>query len=251
MLPSQLVELALRPWGRPLRGTIVDRTPERIVELVPSFPIPGPNHVGQVRCAPARVEALVAEVRDLAASHGLSCIWTLDPDAQPLDLSERLEACGLAFLEEVAAMVLPAHADVAPGPSGVEVVDALCDLDTFAAMEAVQAAAFGGGTAPGQAERFANGRDEPARQCFLALVDGEPAGAGWATVREEGVFMNGGSVAPRFQGQGVYRSLVGARMALARRLGLSGLATWAKPDTSGPILAWLRFFEVGRLRMHG
>ena len=58
-------------------------------------------------------------------------------------------------------------------------------------------------------------------------------------------------VAPRFQGQGVYRSLVGARMALARRLGLSGLATWAKPDTSGPILAWLRFFEVGRLRMHG
>src|ERR1041385_8475922 len=147
MLPPQLVELALRPWGRPLRGTIIDRTPERIVELVPSFPIPGPNHVCQVRCAPERVEPLVEETRALAASHGLACIGIPDPDARPADLPERLAACGMPFQDEVEAMVLPADAEVPPGPAGVEVVDALRDLDTFAAMEAVQAAAFGGGPA--------------------------------------------------------------------------------------------------------
>src|SRR2546423_900130 len=135
MIPPQLVDLALRPWGRPQLGTIVDRTPERVVELVPNFPIPGPNHACLVRCAPERVE--------------------------------------------------------------------------------------------------------PRRHCFLALVDGEPAGAGWATVHDAGVFMNGGSVAPRFQGQGVYRTLLAARMDLARRLGLPGVATTARPDTSLPILARL------------
>lgn len=251
VLPQPLVELALRPWGRPLAGMIVDRTPERVVELVPSFPIPGPNHVALVRCAPERVEPLVAEVRALATAHGLECMWILDSDARPLDLPERLAACDIHPTGEVAVVVLPADATVDRGPADVEIVDALRDEATFLAAEAVQAAGFGNGPAARQLDRFADARDEPRRHFFLALVDGEPAGAAWATVREEGVQMNGGAVAPRFRGRGVYRALLAERLALARRLGRAGVATQARPDTSGPILARLGFVEVGRHRMFG
>jgi GNAT superfamily N-acetyltransferase len=249
--PDALVELALRPWGRLHAGVIVDRTGERIVELHPNFPIPGPNQVGLVRCAPERVAGMVAEVRELAAARGLRCIWILDPDARPDDLPERLAGCGIRLGEELSVMVLPASADLAPGDAPVEIVDALGDAAAFAAAEAVQAAAFGGGPAPCQEGRFADGREDPARHFFLALLDGEPAGAGWATVEEEGVLLNGGTVAPRFQGRGVYRALLAARLALARRMGVAGLATHAKRSTSAPILDRLGFSTVGAWRAFG
>ena len=60
---------------------------------------------------------------------------------------------------------------------------------------------------------------------------------------------NGGAVAPRFRGRGVYRALVAARLELARAAGLAGVAVQAMPDTSAPILAWLGFTEVGRLQV--
>jgi len=249
VIPSALIELSLRPWGRQRAGVIVDRTPERIVELWPSFPLPGPNHVSLIRCAPGRVVPLVAEVRAVAAARGLRCAWLLDPDAMPLDLPERLAACGILPNEELDVMVLPATAEV-EAPAGVEVVDALRDAATFAASEAVQAAAFGEDVTPGQRERFEEALADPARHCFLALVNGEAAGAGWATVHAGGVLMNGGAVAPPFRGRGVYRALVSERLALARRAGAPGLGTQAKPDTSGPILARLGFTTVGRWRQH-
>jgi len=251
VLPEPLVELALRPWGRPRHGVIVDRTPERIVELQPSFPIPGPNHAALIRCAAGRVAPMIEEVRALAASHGLPLIWILDPDARPADLPERLAACGLELFEETAVMVLPAAAELLPGATGVEIVDALRDEATFAAMEGVQAAAFGGGPAPRQAERFAHAAADPARHCYLALLDGEPAGAGWATTHGAGVLLNGGAVTPRLQGRGIYRALLAERLALARRLALPGVGVQAKPDTSAPILARLGFVQVGIHGMYG
>jgi len=249
MLPDPLVEMALRPWGRPKAGVIVDRTPERVVELSPNHPVPGPNSVSLVRCAPDRVEPVIAGVRELAGARGLTCVWLLDAGTRPADLPERLSACGIHGQEELSVMVLPASADVGPADPGIEVVDALRDAATFAAAEAVQAAAFGGRRASRQEGRLADGRADPARHFLLALVGGEPAGAGWATVFPEGVLLNGGAVAPRFQGRGVYRALVGARLALARRAGVAGLATQAKPDTSAPILARLGFTAVGRTRV--
>lgn len=250
VLPEALVDMALHPWARPCMGVIVDRTPERIVELNPNFPIPGPNHVCEVRCEPERVSAVVGEARRLAREHGLHCSWILDHDARPEDLPERLAAQGIHRESDVLVMVLPAEAELGPGRARVQLVDALGDLDTFMAAEAVQAAAFGGGPAPRQEGRFTDGRDEPTRHFFLALLDGEPAGAGWATVHDDGVLMNGGAVAPRFQGRGVYRALLAGRLALARRAGAPGLVTLGRPDTSAPILARLGFTEVGRLGMY-
>lgn len=249
MLPDHLVELALRPWGRPGPGLIVDRTPERVVELRPNYPIPGPNSVSLIRCAPERVQPMVAGARELAASHGLQCVWLLDPDARPSDLPDRLAAGGILPEEELAVMVLPAGADPATPDPRVELVDALGDAETFRAAESAQAAAFGHEPAPRQDGRFADARADPRRRFVLARVDGEPAGAGWATVYEDGAFLNGGAVVPRFRGRGVYRALVAARLQMARDAGVAGVGVQALPETSGPILARLGFVEVGRLRV--
>jgi len=246
-----LVEVALRPWGRPQVGLIQHRTPERLVELWPSFPMPGPNHVCLVRCAPERVDPMIDETRQLAAAHGLRCMWILDPGAKPADLGERLNARGIPQVEELDVMVLPVGTTVAPGDQAIQIVDGLRDVATYQAAEAVQAAAFrDGGPLPGQPERFAEACADPARRLFLALVGGEPAGAGWGTVHGEGVLINGGAVHPRFQGRGVYRALVAARLGLAREVGAAGLGVQAKPDTSGPILSRFGFRTVGRWRTH-
>ena len=246
-----LVELALRPWGRPQVGLIQHRTPERLVELWPSFPIPGPNHVCLVRCAPERVDRMIDQTRELAAAHGMCCMWILDPDAEPADLGDRLTARGIPQVEELDVMVLPVEATVASGDPAIEIVDGLRDEATYQAAEAVQAAAFKhDGPLPGQPQRFAESRADAARRFFLALVGGEPAGAGWATVHQDGVQVNGGAVHPRFQGRGVYRALVAARLGLAREVGAAGLGVQAKPDTSGPILSRFGFRTVGRWRIH-
>ena len=246
-----LVELALRPWGRPQVGLIQHRTPERLVELWPSFPIPGPNHVCLVRCAPERVDPMIDETRELAAARGMCCMWILDPDAEPADLGDRLTARGIPQVEELDVMVLPVGATVASGDPAIEIVDGLRDEATYQAAEAVQAAAFKrDGPLPGQPQRFAEARADAARRFFLALVGGEPAGAGRAKVHPNSVPVHSGVVPPRFPGRGVSRPLVAARLGLAREVGAAGLGVQAKPDTSGPILSRFGFRTVGRWRVH-
>ncbi len=225
-------------------------TPERLVELVPARPIPGPNHVCLIRCAPERVDAMVDATRHVIAAHGLECLWILDPDVQPPDLAQRLAARGIVFEEETDVMVLPAGSPLKPGDSPVEIVDALRDAPTYEAAEAVEAVAFGHRAPPGWRQRFEDARTDADRHGFLALLDGQPAGAGWGTVREHGVMLNGGVVHPRFRGRGVYRALLAARMALARRAGVEGLATQARQNSSAPILARLGFTLVGHWRAH-
>lgn len=246
-----LVELALRPWGRPQVGVERHAKPERLVELQPSFPIPGPNHVCLVRCDGEQVDALIDEVRELFAARGLPGLWILDPDVRPADLRDRLAVRGIVPFGTVDVMVLPVSASVEPGNPAVEVVDALSDEAAFWDAEAVQAAAFAdGGPFPGQHERYEEACADPSRHFFLALVDGVPAGAGWATVRDEGVLINGGAVDPHFQGRGVYRELVAARLRLAREVSAAGLGVQARPDTSGPILSRFGFRTVGGWSLH-
>jgi GNAT superfamily N-acetyltransferase len=193
---------------------------------------------------------MIDETRALIRGFGLPFMWVIDDDTRPHDLSSRLAARGVPQDEELHAMILPVSTHLDPGEAGVEIVDALRDEATYIAAEEVQCAAFGTPLVPGQHERFEEGRADAARHFFLALLDGRPAGAGWATVSGPGVMMNGGAVDPRFQGRGVYRALVAARLDLARSVGAAGLATHARPDTSGPILAAFGFCSVGTIRLH-
>lgn len=79
------------------------------------FPIPGPNHVAWIRCAPEEVAEMVRDVRQTFAARGLRFVWILDPDAEPPDLAERLQAFGVRpdpHDDTAAAMILPADAPI-------------------------------------------------------------------------------------------------------------------------------------------
>lgn len=82
---------------------------------------------------------------------------------------------------------------------------------------------------------------------FLARVDGVPVACGALQVdriRGVGLLWGGGTV-PHAQGQGAWRALVQARLAVARALDLRWAATTALVDTSQPGLAALGFEVCG------
>ena len=234
-------------------GVQRDATPERVIDMMPAFPIAGPNAVRRVRVAPGRVAGLVAEVEAAFREAGLPFVWELDDGTEPADLGTRLGELGYRLSEDLAGLALdlvsPAGRalQARPDPPGVTVEDALGSFAAFAAAESVAREAFGGGPPPElAAQRYADalaGR----RRGFLAQVDGEPAGAGWAVTLPGGTHLNGGAVRPRFQGRGVYGAVLAARARAAAEQRSPGLTTLAR-HTSEPILCRLGFVEAGRLR---
>jgi len=143
-----------------------------------------------------------------------------------------------------------------PAPAGLEIRDALADLATFRSADAVAAEAFMSDSIADsrshiemQERRRLNWLTAGNRHILLATVDGEPAGTAGLTVFAQGAIINGGSVRPKFRGRGVYRSLVAARLEIARRAGVSGLAVWGGA-MSAPILERLGFQTVGWRRFY-
>ncbi|XXF75687.1 GNAT family N-acetyltransferase [Myxococcaceae bacterium GXIMD 01537] len=106
---------------------------------------------------------------------------------------------------------------------------------------------------PGEAEVFARtvaqgflGRDElsdaeaslmlptatmPGTTCFLAFVDGEPAGGGTVSLHEGVVTLSGTGVRERFRGRGLQQALVAARLDWAARQGCTLAASSTLPAT--------------------
>lgn len=230
-------------------------TPHYQLQLMPDFPIPGPNNVSWIRCGEAEVDDVIKEIRAAAAARGLPLSWILDPDAQPPDLAQRLLALGFTPDDDgdkSAVMVLPADAALsAAHVDGLAIHDGLADLQSFTAAERVAEEAFGdvpfGAPSPIDAQRerrFNNHRATPGRHIVLATVNGEPAGSGSLTVfAPHGSMMNGGAVRPRFRGLGVYRAMVAARRDIAREAGAAGLFVWGG-HMSRPILSGLGFEAV-------
>lgn len=234
-------------------------TPRYEVTLQPDFPIPGPNNVSWIRCRPDEADDVIREARAIIAPRHLPVVWMLDPETEPPDFADHLAAHGIhpdphGF--EFAAMVLPIDATIeAPRVSGLEIRDALADSATFSSANAAAAEAFGQNPSPLQdiamlERRRLNMLAAGNRHWLLASVDGEPAGAGGLTTFPPGgATVNGGAVRPKFRGRGVYRALVAARLDIARRAGVAGLAVWGG-DMSGPILAGLGFETVGWRRFY-
>jgi GNAT superfamily N-acetyltransferase len=264
-----LVEFANHHRMQAAPGTEVIVTPRYQVTLQPDFPIPGPNRVSFIRCRPEEADEVIREARAIIAPRHLPVMWTLDPETEPSDFADHLAAHGVhpdPHGSEFEVMVLPIDATIdAPQVSGLEIRDALADLPTFRSANAAAAEAFG--QVPSPLQGTGSGRvtrDEIAmlerrrlntlaagnRHWLLALVDGEPAGAGGiALFPPAGATVNGGAVRPKFRGRGVYRALVAARLEIARRAGVAGLAVWGG-DMSGPILAGLGFQTVGWRRFY-
>jgi GNAT superfamily N-acetyltransferase len=252
---SQLVEFGKNHQQPPGPGLEVIETPRCRIQLMPDFPLPGPNNVSRIRCTSSEVDDLIEEVRALTAARGLPVMWILDPETEPDDCPDHLKAHGILpdrHDEVSSVMVLPATADVgAPVIPGLEIHDALESLESFTSAEQVREEAFSdipyGDPMPiddQRERRYANDKAAGNRRIVMATVDGEPAGAGSLTLfPPDGATMNGGAVRPRFRGLGVYRALVAARLQMARDAGAAGLVVWGG-RMSGPILERLGFQTV-------
>ncbi len=258
---SQLAEFAKSYRQRPAPGVEVITTPRYRLQLMPDFPIPGPNHVSWVRCEAGEADDVIREALEIAGARHLPVTWVLDPGTQPPDFGERLEAHGFEPERgetKTAVMVLPidAHLDMPPVP-GLEIHDALADFQTFTASEQVAEEGFSGlpfgeesAIASSRERRFANNRAAGSRRVLLATLDGEPAGTGAMTLlAPDAAMINGAAVRPRFRGRGVYRALVHARLEIAREAGAAGLMVWGG-HMSAPILAQLGFKTVSWRRVY-
>ena len=237
-------------------------TPRYQATIQPDFPIPGPNNISWIRCRAGEAGDVIRQGRAIFASRRLPFVWNLDPETEPADFSDHLAAFGVQpdpHGSEFATMVLSIEAKIeAPQIGGLEIRDALTDLPSFRMANAAAAEAFLGSADleddPKQIamleRRRLNTLAAGNRRWLLALVDGEPAGAGGIGLFPPGgATVNGGSVRPKFRGRGVYRALVAARLEIARDAGVAGLAVWGG-DMSRPILAKLGFQTVGWRRFY-
>lgn len=258
--PSEaLIDFANHHRPQPAPGAEIIVTPRYTITLQPDFPIAGPNSVSWIRCEPREADQVIREARATISPHRLPVMWTLDPETEPRDFADFLVASGIQPdpHPEAAVMVLPIDARVdAPGTVGLAIHDALADLETLRSAEAVAAEAFASdvpaddtGRIQMQERRRLNWLAAGNRRVLLATVDGEPAGTGSIAVFAEGAMINGGAVRPKFRGRGVYRALVAARLDIARRARVSGLAVWGG-DMSAPILEQLGFQRVGWRRFY-
>ena len=73
--------------------------------------------------------------------------------------------------------------------------------------------------------------DMPASTCFLATVDGIPAGGGAVAVREGIAALFGTSTRPVFRNRGVQSALIGARLALAAEHGCDTAMVMTHPGS--------------------
>ena len=258
---SQLAEFARSFRQRPAPGVEIIDTPRALIQVIPDFPIAGPNNVSFVRCGAEEVDALVRDVRATFAARGLPFKWILDPDAQPADLAERLARHGIApdaHDPEAAVMVLPASAEVdSPDVEGLEIRDGLADYGSFAAAVRAADEAFGeeshGEVSAADAarrRRYENFVATRGRRLVLATVNGEPAGSASLTLYPPGgAIMNGGAVRPKFRGRGVYRAMVAARMRMISESGAAGAVVWGG-EMSRPVLEKLGFETVSWRRFY-
>jgi GNAT superfamily N-acetyltransferase len=188
-------------------------------------------------------------------------MWILDPETEPPDFADHLLSHG-CFPDphgpKVEVMVLPIDSKIdVPDVPGLEIHDALADPASFISANVAAAEAFGSplpivepAAAAALERRRLNALAAGNYRYLLATVHGEPAGAaGMSLYPPAGATINGGSVRPKFRGRGVYRAMVAARLEMARRAGVGGLAVWGG-EMSAPILAALGFQAVGWKRFY-
>lgn len=256
-----LIEFANHFRQPPSPGVEITDTPRYRITLQPDYPIPGPNGVSWIRCAPGEADDVIDEVHATVSPRHLPLMWLIDPDTTPADFADDLAAhCVFPEPEapEVAVMVLPIDASIDPPTvDGLAMHDALASPEAFRSADRVNGVAFGdperGSTPEQMAAQERRRHDFLAagnRRVLLATVDGEPAGsAGLTLYPPAGAIINGGAVMPEFRGRGIYRALLAARLEMARQAGAGGVAVWGGP-MSAPILAKVGFEKVGWRRFY-
>lgn len=127
------------------------------------------------------------------------------------------------------------------------------DLAVFVDAVQLSAEVFGGvatdhaaleATFPGEAAKVRSGGGG----AVVAYLDGRPVGSGGLTVVGADARLWGGVVLPEARGRGVYRAVLAARFAYARRAGADLAIVKGRVQTSAPILRRAGFIAFGQER---
>jgi GNAT superfamily N-acetyltransferase len=191
--------------------------------------------------------AIVA--REAAHFAGREVEWKLFSHDGPPNLGATLAAAGFAPEEPETFLVLDleTHAPPFDPPAGVEVRQ-VTDAAGAAELVAVSDAAFGR-SEPWRLKALVARLEDPTQALFVAYDGGAPVSSGRLEFAPGKAFagLYGGGTVPNHQGRGVYRALVAARAAAARRRGHRYLTVDAR-DTSRPILERLGFEALAGVR---
>jgi GNAT superfamily N-acetyltransferase len=205
------------------------------------------NFIGWWDFPAAATQAVVA--REAAHFAGREVEWKLFSHDGPPGLEAALAATGFAPEEPETFLVLDleAHAPPFEPPAGIEVRQ-VTDAAGAADLVAVSNAAFGR-SEPCRLEALTARLDDPTQALFVAYDAGAPVSSGRLELAPGKAFagLYGGGTIPAYQGRGVYRALVAARAAEARRRGHRYLTVDAR-ETSRPILERLGFEALATVR---
>lgn len=205
--------------------------------------------VARLALDPGRVEARLDELIEAVEGDGRRCLWIVGPDTRPGDLGDRLTTRGFARVREWAGLALTdLRAAAADSPAGV----------TVEPLSWANAAAYAAALARPDDERHRAyllacahrylGIPERKIEILVARLDGAAAGYAVLWAAAGGVAMLADALTvPAFRRRGVYRALVARRLALARAAGCTAVVTYARTDTSAPILARRGFRELCRV----
>jgi len=229
--------------------------PRFVISLEPESH-PWSVRVQRLRLDPGEVESAVAEIHDVLTARGRSAsMWSVGSSAMPANLPDRLQALGMAPEDSPgeAAMVLIRPPEPLPPTSFVvrltatggeyrTAVDVMIEAFGFDQSDAAEARA--------QAEtRFERLRASGHTRLALVWEDDVPIATGRVTFTPWGLFLGGGATLPRARGRGAFSALIPVAWREAVRRGTPALVTWARRDTSEPILARLGFEEVAAIRL--
>jgi len=214
--------------------------------ITPSFFRGGFNSVDLAVTTEAEADAIIDATIAEYDALGIRFRWNVGPDSRPLDLAARLERRGLQSRRALLLAAAVADLDLEPSPGvTVEIVDDH-NLTAFAGVVA-------GGWDVAQepliayehaVQRYHATPRATLHRSFLATLDGEPAGAANGICFPRSLYLMGAVVLPQHRGRGVYRSLIAARLALARTRGVRLATCQALADTSAPILTRMGFVTI-------
>jgi GNAT superfamily N-acetyltransferase len=205
------------------------------------------NFIGWWTFGADETAAVVA--REAAFFRASGVQWKVFDHDGPPNLAAALGAAGFAEEGPETFLVLDTD-EVTPAfdpPAGIEVRQ-VTDRAGIDDLVGVSDAAFGRAE-PWRADHLAARLTDPTQALFVAYEHGIAISSGRLELAPGKAFagLYGGGTRPERQGRGVYRALVGARAAEARRLGHRFLTVDAR-ETSRPILERIGFKPLTTIR---
>jgi GNAT superfamily N-acetyltransferase len=216
----------------------------------PSAPGTLLNEVVLSQLAPDDADRVIEEVIAQYQADGHPVKWCVGPWTQPADFGERLARRGFTSWD-VRGMASETSRSI--GSSSEVAVTEVTEENLPAYVAAM---VRGWALPPAEAatelevHRAALRASPREAHFFAASVGAELAGTTGLLLRGDYAYLVGAQVAPSFRGRGIYRALVGARLAFLARRGISLAVTHAREATSAPMLEHLGFETLFRSKCY-